>query len=231
MTGIGRIGLVGRLRPLPAWFDVDMAAGLMGCTRGDALTYIHRWKKAQLIRPLSRERRYGVYFNLLNDTSSPQRCLFQALGHLVGGRLIRVGASALNAAGCTTQSPARPELAFMVSRGHASVPILDQAALLPRSPRWFGKLAAASTDAGYDNLMDAPPEMAIADALLAEHRNLGSAGERPLAWTGFGGDLDPDAVEENFGGIIACLESLGASADEIQILSARIAREDRRFSR
>jgi T5orf172 domain len=213
-----RIPGVTRLQALPEVFNIDTMVQTFGCSRKDASIYCGRWKNLGLVEPLV-EWKSGVYFNLLKNPSSPGVCLFDAIAMICEGPLILIGATALNHAGWTTQSPQRPEIAVRIERGHASLPNIDHALLCPRYPRRFSLLLDhASEDVGLGNsdVRTLQPAMAIADSLVAEKLALGDKHRR--AWSSFAGDLDLELLEENLDEVRKAFYALGQSEVETEAM-------------
>lgn len=199
------------LRTLPEVFSFSDVEHSMECSRNAAAVYCTRWRSMGLAELVS--ERGGVHFNLVVNTNAPQDSLYPAMTKVVGGKLVEVGATALNAHEWTNQIARKIEVAFQVERGRTFVPNLPQALLLPRYPRRFAKLLDASESvpwAGVD-VWRLRPEMAIADALMSHSRGFGMSRDGVGAWSSFSTDLDTDLVRDNIDEIVRSLASLGAT--------------------
>ena len=222
MSGTRR-SAVERLRDLPEVFDLAQVESTFACSRSHAGYFCSVWKQQGLIEPLA-VHRGGIFFNLIRDTASPETHLNAALCRLVGGPVILLGATALNAAGWTTQIPATPEVGVRLTQARPSLPTVAKANLVPRFERWFDRLLERSTEAGYGDaeVHMLSPEMALADACLAAARGVG-AGRGAGAWCPDPDDLDPDLLDDAMTEVAACLAELGASEDEAGAVLRRMA--------
>jgi hypothetical protein len=73
-----------------------------------------------------------------------------------------------------------------------------------------------------------PPALALADAMLSNHRKLGSTVKRKAAWSDFGSsDIDEQCVEDSRDKIVAYMVKLGASEDEVELLMSVFEPEHR----
>jgi hypothetical protein len=168
-----------RLRELPEVFSLGMACTLFGMTRGMASTYIARWKEAGLVASLGEKT--GMHFNLLRDPDGPQTRRLDAIAYLLPGSRI-IGASALHAAGWTTQIPRSLEIAAPPRRSYPAIPDVE----IARRPRdWFAGPGRRIARAGSVPILD--PATALADAWVS-----GSWRPDPdeLEWD----EIDRDAV-------------------------------------
>lgn len=151
-----RIRSLDRLKALPEVFTLATVCGLFGMAPGMASTYIGRWKEAGLVSSLG--ERTGVHFNLLTAPNAPEDHRNDAIAYLLPGARV-VGASALHAAGWTTQIPRSLEIAVPYRRSLPSIPDLQ---ISTRPKMWFASV-------GRHILRDGPipvlsPAEALADA-------------------------------------------------------------------
>lgn len=148
-----RIRSLDRLKSLPEVFTLATVCGLFGMTQGMASTYIGRWKEAGLVSSLG--ERTGVHFNLLTSPNAPEERRNDAIAYLLPGARI-VGASALHAAGWTTQIPRSLEIAVPYRRSLPNIPDLQ---VSTRPKLWFATI-------GRHVLREGPiPVLAPAEAL------------------------------------------------------------------
>jgi hypothetical protein len=148
-----------RLRELPEVFSLGMVCTLFEMTRGMASTYISRWKDVGLVSSLGEKT--GVHFNLLRDPDGPQSRRLDALAYLLPGSRI-IGASALHAAGWTTQFPRSLEIAAPPRRSFPTIPDVE----ISKRPRdWFSGPGRRIFRMGAIPILD--PATALADAWVS----------------------------------------------------------------
>lgn len=207
-----------RLSALPAVFDVREAERILGIPRDRLPVYAHRWKASGLVSPLG-ERNVGVWFNLVADREGPVTRRREAVDKALNRPSVAVGGAALHAAGWTTQRHSRIALAVPVGRAVRTLPKFGHGIeLLPRSMRWFRTLNAnVLPDPEVEGFVTATPEMALADALLADRRGLGAASGHVPSWSPVLDEIDPfedDAWQK----VRAALTELRADPAEIEEL-------------
>lgn len=174
--------------------------------------HCHRWRQAGLITALG-PRNVGVYFNLVAERQGPQTQRAEAVGKLLRRPVLVVGGTALHAHGWTTQQHHTLQLAVPVTREVRSLPTLDHGIrLLPRSVRHFRRLAEGAAP-GVEGFLVAAPEMALADAVLAEARGTGARQGRTMGWTPTPDEIEPDS-EGAWELVRAALLRLGALPEE-----------------
>ena len=157
MTRTHRTSALERLKELPEVFTLATAARLLACDSRRASTYIGRWKEAGLVSSLG--PRAGVHFNLLKDPGAAVTYRMAAIAHLLPGAVIG-GASAVHAAGWTTQFPRRTELLVPDRR---TVPAIHGAEVATRPLSWFRRARDWILPGGDVPNLD--PAFALADCV------------------------------------------------------------------
>ncbi|MCE6958264.1 hypothetical protein LAZ40_04240 [Cereibacter sphaeroides] len=172
-----------RLKELNPVFTVGTLGQLFGMPPGVASTYIARWKELGLVASLG--ERTGIHFNLLKDPAGPRDRRQEAIAYLLPGARI-IGASALHAAGWTTQYPRRLEIAVPPRRTLPAIPDVD---ISQRPKIWF-------STAGRELLRDGHiPVLAPAEALAdAWKTGLWRPDPDELEWD----EIDREAVSRAF---------------------------------
>lgn len=142
--------------------DVRIAAGW---ERKTAIETMFRWVRAGYITPFAT----GVYFNLVASPKAPQNNVFEAAQRTVRRPMILIGASALRAAGWTTQMPSGYELGIATDRNIRTWKSMAGITAEARSVKWFGKIMpfAIKGDGTFDRL---PPALALVDSIVSAER-------------------------------------------------------------
>lgn len=142
--------------------DVRIAAGW---ERKTALEAMFRWVRAGYIRKFAD----GVYFNLVSSPKAPQTHVYEAAQRTVRRPMVLIGASALRAAGWTTQMPSGYELAIATDRNIRTWKTMADIAAEGRTVKWFGKVLplAVKGEEGFDRL---PPALALVDSIASAER-------------------------------------------------------------
>lgn len=142
-----------RLRALPDVFTTKTLAAHFEGNAKVASVFLNRWRTEGLITSLG--PRVGVHFNLLRRPDAEEALKLDTIAWLLPGAVI-AGASAVHAAGWTTQIPSALEIMVPDRR---SLPEIDGCRLASRPLAWFERLEAR--DPG--RLSMAPPAFALAD--------------------------------------------------------------------
>jgi hypothetical protein len=208
-----RVSAHARLAGMPAVFGVDDLERALDMPRQQAILYAYRWVKAGLVVPLG--RKVGMWFNLVVDRTGPQTRRAEAVSFLLRRPALVVGGKALLSHGWTTQRHTVTALAVPIGRTIRSLPQLDHGLeLLPRSMRWYRKLSEGAQP-GVEGFQVARPEMALADALLADARSLGHGAGHAMTWTPTPDEICFDDDEEDIAKVFKALSDLSASPEEV----------------
>ncbi|MDW9481702.1 hypothetical protein GOB57_23935 [Sinorhizobium meliloti] len=142
--------------------DVRIAAGWEKKT---AVETMFRWVRAGYIVPFAT----GVYFNLVASPKAPQTHVFEAAQRTIRRPMILIGASALRAAGWTTQMPSGYELAIVTDRNIRTWKSMSGIAAEARSVKWFARVMpfAIKGESTFDRL---PPALALVDSIVSAER-------------------------------------------------------------
>lgn len=142
-----------RLRALPDVFTTKTLAAHLEGNAKVASVLLSRWRAEGLIRSLG--PRVGVHFNLLRKPDAEDTLKLDAIAWLFPGAVI-AGASAVHAAGWTTQIPSALEIMVPDRR---SLPEIEGCRLSTRPLSWFDKAPRL----GSGNLPMISPAFALAD--------------------------------------------------------------------
>ncbi|MFG6082885.1 hypothetical protein ACEUZ9_004117 [Paracoccus litorisediminis] len=148
-----------QLKALPEVMTVSTVAAMLDLPSKSASLYLSRWQKAGMTQALG--ERTGVHFNLVRNPEAPEERLMDALQLLLPGAVIG-GASALHAAGWTTQIPRSLELIVPARPSLPQIPGVDPH---QRSNRWFRKIHDGLIREG--TLPRMAPAAALADAWIS----------------------------------------------------------------
>lgn len=142
--------------------DIRIAANWEKKTANEA---IFRWVRAGYLTPFAKE----VYFNLVSSPYAPQNSVYEAATRSVRRAMVLVGASALNAAGWTTQMPTGYELAIITDRNIRTWKRMAGITAEARSVGWFGRASDhfIRSEDDFDRL---PPALALVDAIASAER-------------------------------------------------------------
>lgn len=144
-----------RLRELPEVFTTNTLAATLGGDLKSASVYLSRWRKEGLISSIG--PRAKLHFNLLLDPRSERDQMLDAVAYLYPGAVI-AGASAVHAAGWTTQIPRSTEI--MVINRRSLVQINDFV-IESRPISWFKEARKRIYREGPVPVID--PGFALAD--------------------------------------------------------------------
>ncbi len=209
-----------RLLALPPVFRTTHMVSLWGLGRNHADVMVKQWRDKGLVRTLGR-RMAGVHFNLVREPSAPEERLHDAAWLLLGAPTVLVGGMALNEGEWTTQFHRLREACVGVTPRLPTVPTgMEDSGLrvLPRPGAWMHALMEDADRGGRvsGGFPMVSPAMALADALLADARDIGPKVNAPKPWLPDPDDLEiPD--EEGFGDVLRALRSLGASEGEMEL--------------
>ena len=149
------------LRILPALFTLQSAAAVLNVEPRVASIYLKRWRDAGLISSLSDPKegqRTGIHFNLVLNPDAAREHRADAIA-LLYPRAVIGGASAVHAAGWTTQIPRALEILIPTTRTIVEIP---DVAISTRSQAWFRKFHGSFQSNGA--LPRLEPAFALADA-------------------------------------------------------------------
>lgn len=178
-----RISAYNRLRALPDVFTTKTLAASLGGNERLASVYLHRWRKEEMISSIG--PRAGLHFNLLRNPQAEETLLMDAVAYLFPGAVI-AGASAVHAAGWTTQIPQATEIMIPARR---TFPELTGFEITRRDAAWFGMARSSLTREG-------PVPMVSPGFALADLWHSGSWRPDPddLDWD----MIDPERLAANF---------------------------------
>jgi hypothetical protein len=207
VSGQGRKKATDRLRDLPEVFDLRDVEVELGADRARARQYCWRWVEAGLVRAAGPKA--GVYYNLVRDAKGPANRVYEAATKLLRLPLIQVGGTSLYRNNWTTQRHFVYDIAVPVSRGQSYVQSVDGANLAPRYQNWFAALMAWSDEMPDTHEFVVRPEMALADAILANEKLKRVAGH--AVWTPSSDDVD--VPSEKMEDVVEAMRSLGVRDD------------------
>lgn len=215
-----RVTAYARLAGMPPVFDLDEFARTLGMPRNQAVKYAHRWCKAGYLEPLG--GKVGTWFNLVADRKGPETRLAEAVSLLMRRPALVVGGKALLAHGWTTQRHVLTSLAVPITREVRTLPRLDHGLeLLPRSLRWFRRIAEGA-EPGVGGFLVARPEIALADALLAEARETGRTSGHAMSWNPVPDEICFDDDDEDAAATLRALTRIGATQEEVDAIADRM---------
>lgn len=143
--------------------DIEIATGH---DRKTATETLSRWAKAGYVKPFAS----GVFFNLVRNPSSPQTHVFEAATRTVRRPMLLIGASALAAAGWTTQMPAGYELAIPTDRNIRGWKRMEGISAEARPVGWFASVVPHAIGGGLRDFDRLPPALALVDAIASAER-------------------------------------------------------------
>lgn len=149
-----------RLLEMPEVMTSNTIEAMLQMSAKATSVYIKRWRDAGLISSLG--ERAGVHFNLVRNPNGPEERFYDAVKLLFPEAIIS-GASAIHAAGWTTQIPRSLEIAILNRPSVPSIPGLD---IQMRPRRWFTKVHDSLTREG--TLPALAPAHALADSWKRE---------------------------------------------------------------
>ena len=150
---------------LPAVIEIRDVRLKAGYERKTAIEALSKWADAGYVSQFAS----GVYFNLISAPHSPKTEVFEAVERTLRRPVALIGASALSAAGWTTQMPSGYEMAVAVNRYNRTWKNMSGIATEPRPVVWFENLAKhlVRTEGDFDRL---PPAFALVDAIDSGER-------------------------------------------------------------
>lgn len=166
-----------RLRNLPEVFTTHTLSAHLDGDSALASVYLNRWKEEGLVASLG--RRAGVHFNLVRNPNAQTDNQLDAIGLLLPGAVIG-GASAIHAAGWTTQFPRQLEV---LAQPRRSYPAIHNVTVSKRSKTWFAIARDHLRGDGPLPLLE--PAFALADAWINK------------SWRPDPDDLEWDLVDTN----------------------------------
>lgn len=182
-----------RLAAMPEVFTTNTLAVHLDVELDVASVYLNRWKEEGLVSSLG--KRAGVHFNLVRNPNAHSDNRLDAVGLLLPGAVIG-GASAIHAAGWTTQIPWRLEV---LAQPRRSYPSLNDVTVSKRSKSWFA--VAKSHLLGDGPLPFLKPAFALADSWV---NNI---------WRPDPDDLEWDLIDK--GEVEMCFAELGAEMPDM----------------
>lgn len=160
-----------RLREIPEVFTTHTLSAMLGTDSRATSVYLNRWRKEGLISSLG--KRAGVHFNLVRNPSAEEELRLEAIRLVFPGAVI-AGASAVHAAGWTTQIPSALEIMIPP---RASTPEIEGVDVATRPVAWFREARKRPQRTGAVPTVD--PAFALADLW---HRNVWRPDEDDLEW-------------------------------------------------
>lgn len=152
------------LQSLPAVVDLRDLQALLGMSRPYAKNAASRWTTKGYLSPLG--RRTGVYFNLIVDPNGPSSQIKVAVDKALKRPVVGIGAFALHQHGWTVHRPQLTEIAVPIGGPDRTMPQINGIIGVARRKGWFRAVLPLS-EAGVDGFLCAPPEYALADAIMA----------------------------------------------------------------
>nr|WP_250808224.1 hypothetical protein [Neorhizobium tomejilense] len=153
------------LRQLPEVIETRDVRVVAGWEKKTASEAIFRWVRAGYVSQFAKE----VYFNLIVAPKAPETHVFEAAQRTLRRPMMLVGASALSAAGWTTQMPAGRELAVVVNRDVRTWRRMAGFTAEARTMTWYDRIAehVIRKEDDFDVL---PPALALVDSIAAAAR-------------------------------------------------------------